>query len=121
MTQNAQQTAISREKETSQARENRQAEDARRHLEMISSRTKNDQLSTKYCNMAIKFSISKDEKCRAYYNRAMNFFKDKQFSWALADFKDAKKLDSKNKHPNIPRYISRIQNILQHGLFLQRL
>ena len=46
----------------------------------------------------------------------MNYFKGKQFSWALADFKDAKKLDSKNKHPNIPSYITRIECILEQNL-----
>ena len=52
----------------------------------------------------------------AYYNRAMNYFKEKQFSWALADFKDAKKLDSKTKHPNIPSYIARIESILEQKI-----
>lgn len=90
----AQRHETSRRNEDWETKRERQEKDAQYHLVMTGSiRTYN---TIEESSEIIFSSLNIPKKAKAYFKRAKCYFEEKNFEWALADFKEAEKLGHKD-------------------------
>ena len=89
--------------EDSRTKEKRQATDAENHRPARDNNsTMEIYLEYETLNYLIRHPSNNIELCLAYYDRGRKYLYDKQFAWALQDFKKANKLDHDKKLLNFP-------------------
>ena len=92
-----------RSEEDRRTKSKRQATDAENHRPARDNNsTMEIYLEYETLNYLIRHPSNNIELCLAYYDRGRKYLYDKQFAWALQDFKKANKLDHDKKLLNFP-------------------
>ena len=110
---------IKRSEEDRRTKSKRQATDAENHRPARDNNsTMEIYLEYDTLNYLIRHPSNNIELCLAYYDRGRKYLYDKQYAWALPDFKKAKNLDHDNKLLNFPfknvrDQITKVENLIK--------